>query len=99
MSMGSRKSESQGQMFIALSDLPAVAGHPFYEKLNQALKALEFDRQIEGQCRKFYDVSVGRKSIPPGVYFRMLLIGYGDRFRARHCLAGDRFAVAAVVSG
>ena len=76
MSMGHRKPESQGQMFIAISDLPATAGHPFYEKLNQALRAIEFDRQVEAQCREFYKESMGRKSIPPGVYFRMLLIGY-----------------------
>src|SRR5664279_4719295 len=76
MSMGHRKPESQGQMFIAISDLPATAGHPFYEKLNQALRAIEFDQQVEAQCREFYKESVGRKSIPPGVYFRMLLIGY-----------------------
>jgi transposase len=75
MSMGHRKSEMQGQMFIAVADLPATAGHPFYEKLNQALRALEFDRQVEGQCQKFY-ADCGRNSIPPGVYFRMLLIGY-----------------------
>jgi transposase len=75
MSMGRRKGEMQGQMFIAVADLPATAGHPFYEKLNQALRALEFDRQVEGQCQKFY-ADCGRHSIPPGVYFRMLLIGY-----------------------
>jgi transposase len=75
MSMGHRKSEMQGQMFIAVADLPAVAGHPFYEKLNQALRALEFDRQVEAQCQQFY-ADCGRNSIPPGVYFRMLLIGY-----------------------
>jgi len=34
-------------MFIAISDLPATAGHPFYEKLNQALRAIEFDRQVK----------------------------------------------------
>jgi transposase len=76
MSMGRRKPAIQGQMFIAISDLPATAGHPFYEKLNQALRAIEFDRQVEAQCREFYKESVGRRSIPPGVYFRMLLIGY-----------------------
>jgi transposase len=76
MSMGRRKPELQGQMFIAISDLPAAAGHPFYEKLNQALRAMGFDRQVEEMCRKYYEAAVGRPSIPPGVYFRMLLIGY-----------------------
>lgn len=76
MSMGRRKPEMQGQMFVAVADLPSTAGHPFYEKLNEALRALEFDRRVEAQCRRFYREDVGRNSIPPGVYFRMLLIGY-----------------------
>jgi hypothetical protein len=58
MAMGHRKPEMQGQMFIAVSALPAAAGHPFYEKLNQALRALDFDRQVEAQCRKFYEEKV-----------------------------------------
>ena len=37
---------------------------------------MEFDRQVEALCQKFYDDAMGRASIPPGVYFRMLLIGY-----------------------
>ena len=76
MSMGHRKSESQGQMFVVISELPSTAGHPFYEKLNEALRAMEFDRQVEAQCGQFYEAGVGRVSIPPGVYYRMLLIGY-----------------------
>lgn len=76
MAMGRREPERQGQMFIALADLPATAGHPFYQKLNQALAALDFDRRVEAACRKFYDEANGRPSIPPGVYFRMLLVGY-----------------------
>jgi transposase len=76
MAMGRRPGEQQQPMFIAVADLPATAGHPFYQKLNQALAALDFDRQVEAACRKFYDQANGRPSIPPGVYFRMLLIGY-----------------------
>jgi transposase len=76
MSMGRRPEELQGQMFIAVADLPAAAGHPFYQKLNEALRAMNFDRQVEQQCSKFYDAQLGRQSIAPGVYFRMLLIGY-----------------------
>ena len=76
MAMGRRKVESQWQMFIALSDLPATAGHAFYEKLNQCLRAMDFDRKAEDLCQRFYKEAVGRPSIPPGVYFRLLLIGY-----------------------
>ena len=60
MPMGRRKAESQGQMFVAVSELFAAAGHPFYEKLNQALAAMDFDRRVEEVCRRFYGQSDGR---------------------------------------
>ena len=48
MLMGRRPAESQGQMFIAVADLPAAAGHPFYQKLNEALRAMALtDRKID----------------------------------------------------
>ena len=76
MAMGRRSGEQQEPMFIAITELPSTAGHPFYEKLNVALRAIEFDRRVEAACERFYHESLGRPGIPPGVYFRMLLIGY-----------------------
>ena len=76
MSMGRRQPPTQAPMFIAAANLPASAGHPFYELLNQALAAMDFGRRVEELCRRFYKDAVGRPGIPPGVYFRMLLIGY-----------------------
>lgn len=75
MAMGKRSSQSQESLFVVTAELPATAGHPFYEKLNVALRAIEFDGRIEQTCKRFYD-DQGRPSIPPGVYFRMLLVGY-----------------------
>ncbi len=74
MAMG-KHSAQQDSLFIVTADLPETAGHPFYEKLNEALAAIEFDRRVEDVCESFYD-EAGRRSIPPGVYFRMLLVGY-----------------------
>lgn len=53
-------------------------GHRFYEKLNELLRKAGFDAFVERLCEPFYDPdrSKGRHSIPPSVYFRMLLIGY-----------------------
>jgi transposase len=76
MAMGRRKTEQQGTMFIAVAELPSTAVHPFYEKLNEALRALDFDRRVESACARFYHEKLGRTGIPPGVYFRMLMIGY-----------------------
>lgn len=74
MAMG-KQGQTQASLFVVTADLPSTAGHPFYEKLNVALRAIEFDRRLEAQCAPFYD-AMGRRGIPPGVYFRMLLIGY-----------------------
>ena len=48
----------------------------------------------------FYAATMGRPSLAPAVYFRLLLIGYfeGHRFRARDRLAGGGFAGLARVS-
>ena len=77
MSMGKREDRQQ-PLWIAAPELPRSAGHRFYEKLNELLREAGFDRKVEALCQRFYeaDGTAGRPSIPPGVYFRMLLIGY-----------------------
>ena len=76
MAMKRRDTEQQGEMWIATNRIAASPGHPFYERLKGLFAREGFDRFAEDQCRTFYHESLGRPSIPPGVYFRMLLIGY-----------------------
>ena len=84
MAMGKRKLQRQKELWIAAVDLPQAPGHPFYCRLNELLAEgmegpdgrVSFDVFAEGLCQKFYHDQVGRPGIPPGVYFRMLLIGY-----------------------
>jgi len=76
MAMGSRDSERQEQLWVARGSIPQAPGHPFYRRLNQLLAKYGFDRFVEDLCRPFYHEHLGRPSVPPGVYFRMLLIGY-----------------------
>jgi transposase len=76
MAMGKRKTERQQDLWIATADIAKAPGHPFYRKLNALLAEHGFDPFVEGLCRKLYHESLGRDSIPPGTYFRMLLIGY-----------------------
>jgi len=76
MAMGKRATQRQQEFWVATADIPEAPGHPFYRKLNQLLAEHGFDPWVEGLCQKFYHESLGRDSIPPGVYFRMLLIGY-----------------------
>ena len=75
MAMGTRESE-QSALWVATADLPTSPGHPFYARLNALLDAHEFDRFVEGLCGKFYAPVMGRPSLAPGRYFRLLLVGY-----------------------
>lgn len=89
MAMGKRRRETQESLFIATDRLPKAAGHPFYERLNQLLADAGFDTWIERRCREHYatDGSAGRPSIPPGVYFRMLLVGYFEGIDSQRGIA------------
>ena len=64
-------------------------GHPFYQKLNELLAEAGFDRWIEGRCRRYYaaEEKRGQPSIPPGVYFRMLLVGYFEGIDSQRGIA------------
>lgn len=73
MAMGHRDDE-QEQLFVTHANLRRSGGHPFYEALEKILKAQGFDRYVEELCERFYKLG-GRPSIPPGVYFRCLLVG------------------------
>jgi len=77
MAMGKRK-KRQESLFISANDLPRSGGHPFYKKLNELLAEAGFDPWIEARCQEYYEQEEtrGQPSIPPGVYFRMLLVGY-----------------------
>jgi transposase len=75
MAMGTRENE-QSSLWVATSELPKSPGHPFYTRLNALLDAHDFDRFVEGKCRGFYAKVMGRPSLQPGRYFRLLLVGY-----------------------
>ncbi len=76
MSMGQREGERQPDLWLATTDLARSPGHPFYEHVNRVLREAGFDDKVEDLCRPFYAKAKGRPSVPPGVYFRMLLVGY-----------------------
>src|SRR5947207_15266266 len=77
MGMGRREQQRrQEKLWIAHTDLPRTVGHPFYEQLNRLLEERGFDEYVEQQCACFYAEKMGRPSLAPGRYFRLLLIGY-----------------------
>ena len=76
MAMG-RKRDRQQALFVATEQLAQSGGHAFYEHVNEILNEQEFDAFVEAECLSFYKSEVmGRPSIAPGVYFRMLMVGY-----------------------
>lgn len=88
MSMG-RRGETQSNIWLSHKDIAAGPGHRFYEKLNGLLEERRFDREVEALCKKFYAAkeATGRTSIPPSVYFRMLLIGYFEGIESERGIA------------
>src|SRR5256885_3700900 len=96
MSMGKRVRERQPEMWVATTDFPTAASHPFYTRLNQRLAEHHFDDFVEGQCQPFYAEIMGRPGLPPGMYFRLLLIGYFEGIDSERGIAwraADSFAL------
>ena len=76
MALGKRKTQQQEKIWIEAASLARPASHPFYERLNRVLDEKKFDEFSEQQCHKFYSEGTGRPGLAPGIYFRLLLIGY-----------------------
>src|ERR1035441_7469104 len=100
MAMGTRKDrERQEMLWMAATEIRATAAHPFYVRLNELLDSNAFDRFVEEECREFYACKMGRPSLTPGIYFRLLLLGYfegidserGIAWRAEDSLSVRRF--------
>jgi transposase len=95
MAMGTRR-EPQEELWIASCSLARPAGHPFYQRLNQLLTEHDFDRFAEGQCCRFYAATMGRPGLAPGVYFRLLLVGYFEGIDSERGIAwraGDSLSI------
>jgi len=90
MAMGRRGTngvEGTPEFWVTCTDIAKSPGHPFYQKLNQLLEKYGFDRFCEEHCAPSYDDHRGRPSIPPGIYFRMLLLGYFESLSSERAIA------------
>ena len=88
MGMGRKKDrEKQQDLWVAANEIVTTPGHVFYERLNTVLNAEKFDQRVEAICRKYYKSSLGRPSITPGTYFRMLLLGYFEGIESERGIA------------
>jgi len=86
MALG-RREEEERRLWIATHELPRSPGHPFYQRLNRLLDAAGFDRFVEDLCTRYYAERTGRPSIPPGIYFRMLFVGYFEGIDSQRGIA------------
>ena len=86
MALGRRGGVEEG-LWVATTELPRSPGHPFYERVNQVLKEAGFDRFAEDLCGPHYAATQGRPSIPPGTYFRMLMVGYFEGIDSQRGIA------------
>ena len=86
MSMG-RRQPQQAELFVAAADLPRSPGHASYDRLNRLLDEAGFDRHVGAMCLAHYAEGAGRESIPPGIYFRMLLVGYFEGLDSQRAIA------------
>src|SRR5271165_133398 len=74
-------------LVVALKDLPPPPANPFYTRLNTLLDEAGFEPFVEDLCRPYYAEGFGRPSVPPGVYFRMLLFGYFEGLSSQRAIA------------
>jgi transposase len=85
MALGKRGSK-EPDLFVASTQIVKGPGHPFYSKLNEVFQQARFDDFVEQLCAEFYKKG-GRPGIPPGVYFRMVLIGYFEGLDSQRGIA------------
>ncbi|MDW8356226.1 MAG: transposase [Bryobacterales bacterium] len=85
--MGTHRHRQRPQALFYHAELVQAPGHPFYRKLNQVLKKAGFDEFCEHECRGFYAERRGRPSLPPGVYFRLMLVGFFEGLDSERAIA------------
>jgi transposase len=77
MAMGTRRGrQRQEELWVPTAELARPASHPFYERLNRVLDECGFDEFVETTCAPFYAKTIGRPGLTPGIYFRLLMVGY-----------------------
>ncbi len=99
MGMGTRqRRQRQEGLWVATASLVRPAGHPFYERLNELLDECRFDEFVEATCQGFYADRIGRPGLAPGIYFRLLMVGYFEGIDSERGIAwraADSLAIRA----
>lgn len=99
--MGGRRARvRQEQLWTATASLPVSASHPFYARLNRVLDEKKFDEFAEAICEPFYAETMGRPGLAPGIYFRLLMVGYFEGIDSERGIAwraSDSLSIRAFV--
>ncbi|HZJ15046.1 MAG TPA: transposase [Chthoniobacteraceae bacterium] len=64
--------------------------------MNQILDEKRFDEYVETICERFYAGEVGRPGLAPGIYFRLLMVGYFEGIDSERGIAwrtGDSLSI------
>lgn len=86
MALGKRRREQQGTFWVATEKLCNAPRNAFYDRLNQLLDEIGFDEELEAAAEPYYQ-KTGRKGLAPGVYFRMIFIGYFEDISSQRGIA------------
>ena len=86
MELGRRCKERQPSLWLAADQLGSGPRNAFYDKLNELLAEIGFDEQLEAACELYY-APCGRKGLAPGVYFRMIFIGFFENISSQRGIA------------
>ena len=86
MGLGRRRRERQQSFWVAAEKLGSGPRNAFYDRLNQVLDGIDFDRTLEAAAEPYYETT-GRKGLPPGIYFRMIFIGYFEDISSQRGIA------------
>ena len=88
MAMGKTKQRQEALFIMAMGCLsrPAIR---FIRSSTTCWPKPTFDPWIEQRCQRYYaqEEKRGQPSIPPGVYFRMLLVGYFEGLDSQRGIA------------
>jgi len=88
MAMGTqRHRERQADLWIASHAIIQAPGHAASDHLEQVLRTHRFDARVEHLRRRFYRGTKGRPSLPPGVCFRLMMVGYFEGLDSQRGIA------------
>lgn len=86
MALGRRRGIQQ-ELFLTKDQIAKAPSHPFYSRLETVFRQYGFDAFCEEVCRPYYAEGIGRPGLPPGNYFRLLMLGYFERIPSERQIA------------